>query len=173
MAEVAAFSEQLAPLQEKLNGLEAAAAPPQQQQPQVVKVDLPTEKRLRKYVGGQDDKVLEDWLADAERVIAAHSMKDKWAVEFLYNSLEEAARDKIRLRPAAEWNDRTKLFQVLREVFGERLSQTQMLQKFFGRRQKERESSQVYSHALMSLANHIFQNFPGAMARPKSEGHLH
>lgn len=92
----------------------------------MVKVNLPREKRLRKYAGGQDDKFLEDWLVDVERAIAAHTMEDKEAVDFLYSSLEGAARDETRLCPVEEWNEPAKLYQVLRDVFGKRLSQTQI-----------------------------------------------
>ena len=76
-------------------------------------------------------------------------------MNFLYDNLEGAARDEIRLRPGDEWADPNSFYAILRDVFGEKLSKTQLLQRFFYRKQKDREHSQDFSHALMSMAEHI------------------
>ena len=65
--------------------------------------------------------------------------------------LEGAAREKVRLRPSDERADKTGIYHILRSAIGEGLTSTQALRKFFERRQRERESIQEYSHALMLL----------------------
>ncbi|EDO31464.1 predicted protein [Nematostella vectensis] len=71
------------------------------------------------------------------------------AADFLFGSLDGAARDEVRLRSREEWETPEQLFAVLRETFGEKLTATQLLQRFYGRRQRERESIQDFSHSLM------------------------
>ena len=65
--------------------------------------------------------------------------------------LEGAAREEVRLRPSDERADKTGIYHILRSAIGEGLTSTQALRKFFERRQRERESIQEYSHALMLL----------------------
>ena len=102
----------------------------------MVRVIVPREKKLRKYGGGGDDKALEDWIADAQRSVAAQQLNEQDAVNFLYDNLEGAARDEIRLRPGDEWADPNSFYAILRDVFGEKLSKTQLLQRFFPENKK-------------------------------------
>ena len=160
--EVATLTEQLAALRTQLDALrngqggEAARTP-------VVRVVVPREKKLRRYDGGRDDKALEDWIADAQRTVIAQQLSDQDAVNFLYDHLEGVARDEIRLRPGNEWDKPDSFYTILRDVFGEKLTKTQLLQRFFSRKQRDQEHIQDFSHALMSMAEHIGKAFPGAM----------
>ena len=160
--EVATLSEQLAALRTQLEGLaygqvgEGAHVP-------VVIVIVPREKKLRKYGGVGDDKALEDWIADAQCSVAVQQLNEQDAVNFLYDNLKGVAGDEIRLRPGDEWADPSSFCAIVRDVFGEKLSKTQSLQRFFSRKQKDREHVQDFSHALMSMAEHIVRDFPGPM----------
>jgi methyl-accepting chemotaxis protein len=127
-------------------------------------VKVPRERKLRKYAGNRDDKVLEDWVEDAKRAVAAQKLTGADAVDYLYHNLEGAARDEIRLRQADEWSTPDLMYQVLRDTFGEKLTLTQLLQRYYGRRQKERESIQDYSHALMALLDQLEKTHPDSVA---------
>lgn len=165
MATLEEVTEQLAALKQQLEAMEpAGAAGGGDPQPvPVIKVMAPREKKLRKYAGGRDDKLLEDWISDAQRAVSAQKLTDREAVDFLYHNLEGVARDEIRLRPSEDWDKPDKVYAILRDVFSEKLTKTQLLQKFFGRRQKERESIQDYSHALMSSVDHLLKTHPGSL----------
>ncbi|EDO29428.1 predicted protein [Nematostella vectensis] len=129
----------------------------------VLKVDFPRERKVRKYDGTKDDKVLEDWAEDAQRAVDAMKLEGRDAADFLFGSLDGAARDEVRLRSRDEWETPEQLFAVLRETFGEKLTATQLLQRFYGRRQRERESIQDFSHSLMDK---IQKCHPGTIANP-------
>lgn len=152
--------ETIAALVNKLKELEAkitqpgatGGEPPQPSQP-TIKVTVPREKKITKYAGAKNDKLLEDWIADATRATRGRSDSD--AVDFLVYHLEGAAKDEVRLRPASEWSTPTDLFKVLRATFGEQLTATQAMRKFFGRRQQEREPIQDFAHSLMILLSRV------------------
>ena len=65
--------------------------------------------------------------------------------------LEGVTRGKVRLRPPDEKANKAAIFEILCSVFGEGPTSTQALRTFFEHRQKERESIQEYSHALLLL----------------------
>ena len=55
------------------------------------------------------------------------------------------------------------VFQVLHSSFGEGLTSTKAMTKFFEQRQKEKESIQDYSHSLMVLLSRVERLNPGAV----------
>ncbi|KAK3742845.1 hypothetical protein QZH41_004523 [Actinostola sp. cb2023] len=164
MADVTELSQKLAELQAKLDEMSqmATAGPSTQAQP-TIKVSVPRERKLRKYQGMRDDKILEDWVEDAKRAVSAMKLTGADAVDFLYNSLEGAAKDEVRLRPATEWSTSDDVYQILRDTFGEKLTKTQLLQRFFGRHHKDRESIQDFSYALMTTMEQLHKAYPGAV----------
>ena len=117
---------------------------------------------MRKYNGARDDKVLEDWITDATRAIRGQADAD--AVDFLVYHLEGPAKDEVRLRPPTEWATPDDIFKVLRASFGEQLTATQALRKFFGRRQQEKETAQDFAHALMVLQARVERLDPSTAA---------
>ena len=145
------LSEKLAALEQQLQGQTGAgtSAGASSSAPSQITVKVPRERKLRKFAGSRDDHALEDWILDAERATAGHTDAD--AVDFLVYHLEGAAKEEVRLRPPDERATKAAVFEILRGVFGEGLTSTQALRKFFERRQKEKESIQEYSHALMLL----------------------
>ena len=62
----------------------------------------PERKKIAMYIGARNNKLLEDWVADATRVIRGQADGD--AVDFLVYHLEGTAKDEVRLRPAADWS---------------------------------------------------------------------
>ena len=77
-------------------------------------------------------------------------------MDFLYHNLEGAARDEVRPRPADDWVDPDSFFRILRDVFSEKLTKTLLLQKFFARKQADREP-------IMSMAEPITRVHAGAL----------
>ena len=157
------LTDKLAALEAQLNGGSGSAATGGSgSSPGEVTVKVPRERKLRKFTGVRDDHLIEDWILDAKRAISSQSEAD--AVDFLLYHLEGAAKEELRLRPDEEKNTPDAVFKVLRSSFGEGLSSTQAMRKFFERRQKEKESIQDYSHSLMVLLSRVERLNPGAVA---------
>ena len=116
-------------------------------------VSVPREKRFGKYSGARDDRILDDWIADADRAVRGQA--DAEAVDTLLFHLEGVAKEEVRLRPTSEWSSPSGVFQILREAFSEQLTETQARRKFFARRQGDRESTQDFAHALMVLLSRV------------------
>ena len=86
---------------------------------------------------------------------------------FLYDHLEGAARLEIKFREQSVKGDVKQIIAVLRELYGCSKSYVSLQQKFFDRKQKEGESFQDYSHALMALIEQIKTCNPQAMSNPQ------
>lgn len=152
--------EQLQTLTEKLAALEAqmqpqsgASSSSSSASPGPITVKVPRERKLRKFAGSRDDHLIEDWILDAERATTGQSDAD--AVDFLLYHLDGAAKEEVRLRPTEERANPAAVFTILRNSFGEGLTSTQAMRKFFERRQRERETIQEYSHSLMVLLSRV------------------
>ncbi|XP_022806462.1 uncharacterized protein LOC111343532 [Stylophora pistillata] len=159
--------EQLTALKQKLEALETklnqqtASGSTGSESPQQITVKVPRERKLRRFAGGREDGVLEEWISDAKRAIAGHTESD--AIDFLFYHLEGAAKEEVHLRPADDRNSPTAIFKVLRDCFGEGLTGTQALQRFFERKQHDRESVREFSHALMVLLARVERLDEGAV----------
>ena len=117
-----------------------------------IRVSVPREKRFGKYGGTRDDRVLEDWIADAERAVGGQTNAE--AVDTLLFHLEGVAKE-VKLRPTSQWSSPPGVFRILREAFSEQLTATQARRKFFTRQQADRESAQDFAHALMVLLSRV------------------
>ena len=69
----------------------------------------------------------------------------------------------MQLRLAEERNSLTAIFKVLRDCFGEGLTGTQALRRFFEWKQPDQESVRDFSHALMLLLTHVEHLDAGAV----------
>ena len=118
-----------------------------------IRVSVPREKRFGKYGGTRDDRVLEDWISDAQRAVRAQS--DGEAVDTLIFHLEGVAKEEVKLRPTSQWSSPSGVFTILREDFSEQLTETQARRKFFARRQGDRETVQDFAHVLMVLLSRV------------------
>ena len=157
--------EQLATLTNRLKDLEAQLGQLAEPEPPSapgastssttpnIRVSVPREKRFGKYGGARDDRVLEDWISDAQRAVRGQAESE--AVDTLIFHLEGVAKEEVKLRPTSQWSSPTGVFTILREVFSEQLTETQARRKFFARRQGDRESVQDFAHALMVLLSRV------------------
>ena len=118
-----------------------------------IRVSVPREKTFGKYGGIRDDRVLEDWIADAERAVRGET--DAEAVDTLLFHMEGVAKEEVTLRPTSKWSSPSGVFRILKEIFSEQLTETQARRKFFARRQGDRESAQDFAHALMVLLSRV------------------
>ena len=118
-----------------------------------IRVSIPREKRFGKYGGTRDDRVLEDWISDAQKAVRGQS--DGEAVDTLIFHLEGVAKEEVKLRLTSQWSCPSGVFTILREVFSEQLTETQARRKFFARRQGDHESVQDFAHALMVLLSRV------------------
>ena len=151
-AQIKELTDKLTALEQQLqnqSGATASATVSSSATPGPITVKVPRERKLRKFAGGRDDGMLEEWIGDATRAIAGQTDAD--AVDFLLYHLDGVAKEEVRLRPAEERASPAAVFKVLRDCFSEGLTSTQALRKFFERRQKDRESVREFSHALMLL----------------------
>lgn len=156
---VSQLAEKLKALEAQLAQAQTAPVPGLTTGPITVKV--PRERKLRKFAGNRDDKVIEDWIVDAERAVAGQQEAE--AVDFLLYHLEGIARDEVRLRPSGQRSTPAGVFKILRDCFCEGLTETQALRKFFERRQKDRESITDFSHSLMVLLARVERLNPEAV----------
>ena len=143
------LSEKLAALEQQLQGQTGGSGSTGASNtvPYQITVKVPRERKLQKFAGSRDDHALEEWIIDTDRATTGHSETD--TVDFLMYHLEGAAREEVRL--SEDRGNKAAIFKILRDTFGEGLTPTQALRKFFERRQRERGSIQDYSHALMLL----------------------
>ena len=117
---IAALINRLKELEAKLPQQRANVGGLAQPSRPTFKVTVPREKKISKYSGARNDKLLEDWIADATR--ATRGQGDSDGVDFLVYHLEGAVKDEVRLRPVSEWSTPADLFKVLRTSFGEQLT---------------------------------------------------
>ena len=157
-----ALTERLAALEAQLKAQSGAeTACPSGPAPGQITVKVPRERKLHKFVGRRDDHLIEDWILDADRAITG--MSNAEAVDFLLHHLDRAAKEEVRVRPPEERASSADVYKILRNSFGEGLTPYQAMQKFYERRQRERETIQEYSHALMVLLSRVERLAPGCV----------
>ena len=131
-----------------------------------IRVSVPREKRFGKYGGARDDRVLEDWISDAQRAVRGQT--DAEAVDTLIFHLEGVAKEEVKLRPTNQWSTPSGVFQILREAFSEQLTKTQARRKFFARQHGDRETVQDFAHVLMVLLSRV-ERLSGELETNKDE----
>ena len=106
------LTDKLAALKQQLqnqSGATASTTASSSTNPGQITVKVPRERKLRKFAGGRDDGMLEEWIGDATRAIAG--LADADAVDFLLYHLDGVAKEEVRLRPAEERASPARLFQ--------------------------------------------------------------
>lgn len=110
-------------------------------------------RKMSKFDGARDR--LEDWLQEARSTISNMGLKDKDASEFLITHLEGAAKRETRLLSEAERADPKEVLKLLETQFGERLTPSQLVSEFHGRKQHKGETLREFSHALLELLDRV------------------
>ncbi len=130
---------------------------------------LPRERKCSKFSGAhvKGSLSLEGWVEEVEACIRGRHMSPVDKALFVYDHLDGEARNEIRYRPSTVREDPNEIFKALREVYGRSQSFVTLQQKFFDRKQREGESLQEFSHALMALMDQILQVRPLGVPRPQ------
>ena len=65
---------------------------------------MPSQKKIKSFTGKEQDITLEDWLCDIHASIASRPLADEDKVHFMFQHLEGAAREEVKLRPLSDRN---------------------------------------------------------------------
>ena len=138
--------------------------PPPQRREQTVY--LPRERKCPKFSGSGSAGALtvDEWVEEVEGCLRARHMSKIDKALFVYDHLEGAARTEIKYRDPSVREDSEQILNILQEVYGCSKSYVALQQKFFDRKQKEGESLQDFSHALMMLMERVTLCEPQAMS---------
>ncbi|KAL4009470.1 hypothetical protein ACER0C_003322 [Sarotherodon galilaeus] len=77
--------------------------------------------------------------------------------------VEEREKQGIKFRPNSERGDPARVLTILKELYGNAQSYVTLQQAFFSRRQREEETLQEFSLALMALMEQVKQSAPDGM----------
>lgn len=124
---------------------------------------LPRERKCSKF-SGKGTPSLEEWIEEVESCIRGRYMSELDKAMFVYDHLEGEARTEIKFRPGEIKDNAIEIFAVLHELYSCSSSYVILQQQFFDRKQKEGESLQEFSHALMALMASVRKTNPRAMS---------
>lgn len=143
--------------------------PPQRREQTVY---LPRERKCPKFSGSPVAGTLtvDEWVEEVESCLRARHMSESDKAMFVYDHLEGTARTEIKFRDQRVKEDAKQILTVLQEVYGCSKSYVSLQQKFFDRKQKEGESLQDFSHALMTLMEQV--QLCNSQAMPNSQSLL-
>lgn len=150
MDEPPALLEQLEQMKLELDSLRRA-------QSQVRVVFPPRERKVQKFSGREGDALsFSDFLIDVKSVWDSRpdiTPADKAGV--IISNLEGPAREEVKCLDAEAQRDPTKVEAALKAAFSERLSVSQLMAKYYSRKQGASETLQEYSLNLRQLARRI------------------
>ena len=106
------------------------------------------------------DPSAEDWIEDAQLVMASKSLREDEQAAFLMEHLYGKARREILGRVEDVKTCPHKIFQVLSKVFGDTGNLAQLQQRFYGYRQAEGEDIVSLSLELVKLFDRMIQLDP-------------
>ena len=114
-------------------------------------------RKLERFIGRPEkgsDPSAEDWIEDAQMVMASKNLREGEQVAFLLEHLGGKARREI-LGRGAEVKDPLRIFAVLLKVFGDSSNLPQLQQKFYSYRQADGEDIVSLSLELVRLFDRI------------------
>ncbi len=99
-----------------------------------------------------------------KRVLRARDQTREEQLDFIISLPRGPILEEVRLCVGNQSRQASNLFTFLWEAFGERRSETQLLQMFYNRKQLEGEDLLNYSHALSRLLSSVTKQSPGGLA---------
>ena len=116
-------------------------------------------------VNGQlGDGPVEDFIAEAERIIEAYDLEGQLAMELLLKHLDGQARREVLAQAPAARAIAGVVLGLLREAFGDHRQLTQLVTAFHCRQQRPAETVLEFSHSLQVLAARITSRDPEALS---------
>ena len=150
-------------LQEQIDRLSKEiddATPTKQKQCSPSFLLMPSQKKIKSFTGKEADISLDDWCCDIQASIASRPLSEEDKVHFMFQHLEGAAREEVKLRPQKERSNVEDLLQILYDVFGVKATGVQLQRLFFECKQKRNESLRDFSHHLMDKFNKASKKCP-------------
>jgi hypothetical protein len=153
-----------AELEEKLAQLEAELKKSQDKCTQLETkgkspVYVTRERKIDKFRGTDKENVV-DWTDHILSYVKGRFQTNIEKVEFILEHLEGDAKAEVKFRVTSSKASPEEVVQVLRAVFENKDSITQLQQKFFSRNQENGESVREYSYVLMDLLGEINNKVP-------------
>lgn len=111
---------------------------------------------------------LSEWIEEVQACMRARHLSRPDQAFFLFDHLEGEARDEIKYRSSAEREDPDSILAILRELYGCLDSYVALQEAFFSRRQREGETLQEFSLALMGLMEKVKQRAPVVMSNSEA-----
>ena len=132
-------------------------------------VYVPRERTIQPFSGDiiKDGRSVDDFLEEVERVIRARDQNPADQVDFVLSLLKSPAIEEVRLRMGGDSTTTNDIFSYLRQAFGEKRSTAQLLQAFYGRKQREGEDLRNFSHALSQMLGSVMKQTPTAVSDEK------
>ena len=121
------------------------------------------DRKLQKFSGKKnkdDDLSIEEWIDDATYHLKNISSAEA-QIEFLFDHLHGQARDELRVLPESERLSPAKIFDRLRQLFQDEDTIAQIQQTFYQRGQRNCESLQQYSLALLKIIDRLCKKQKG------------
>ena len=120
-------------------------------------VYMKSDRKFPKFGGRpvkDTDPDVEEWITDMREHIRASKSKDNHA-DFVMDHLIGSAKSEVRLRSIKERETGEQILDILEKVFVTKDTVTQLQQKFYQRDQRENETLEGYSLALMQLSERV------------------
>ncbi|XP_062605651.1 uncharacterized protein LOC134267461 [Saccostrea cucullata] len=148
-AKVQSLEKELADMKMKL----AHVIAKESYEPKVV--FTPRERKINKFSGKRDGlQTIDEFIEDIELTLKTRPTSDSEKVNFIISHLEGPARVEVRYRSNSEKKKPKDILDILREVFGDRGTISELLSDFYQCKQGD-ETLQEYCHRLMCKLDRI------------------
>lgn len=118
-------------------------------------VFTPRERKINNFSGKRDsDITVDEFIEDIELALKTRPTSDIEKVNFIISHLEGPAREEVRYRSTAEKKKPKDILDILREVFGDRVTISELLSDFYQCKQED-ETLQEYCHKLMCKLDRV------------------
>ena len=120
-------------------------------------VYMKSDRKFPKFGGRpvkDTDPDVDEWITDMREHIRSSKSKDNHT-DFVMDHLIGSAKSEVRLRSIKERETGEQILDILEKVFVTKDTVTQLQQKFYQRDQRENETLEGYSLALMQLSERV------------------
>lgn len=109
---------------------------------------------------GRTGLSINEWVEEVQACMRARHLYRGDQALFIYDHLENEAREEIKYRSREERGDPDQILAILQELYGCSKSYVSLQEEFFSRKQRDDETLQQFSHALLCLMDKVVTNAP-------------